>query len=117
MDDQVETQLHGVFQLRHRPGTAQAQGGGQAEDSGNREGDAEGQPGQLDQLRLVGEADRAGLGSENENADERQMQKILTAGGKLENRCAHAEFRNLREYSQGYPPPAAAKRHSLTYPA
>ncbi|MNM76767.1 hypothetical protein D3C81_885990 [compost metagenome] len=117
MDDQVEAQLDGELLVGDRPGSAQAHGGQQDQRGGNAQGDAQGQPGQRQQIGEPGETDRSGLRAENQDTDEDEPAEILTAGRRLEDRCTHSDFRNLREYSQGHPPPDAAKRHSLTYPA
>ncbi|MCY1532103.1 hypothetical protein D9M68_673510 [compost metagenome] len=80
VDDQVEAQLHRILQLGHRPGPAQAQRRAHAKDQRDAEGHAQCDPGQLQQLGLVGEADRAGLGGQDKDADQGQPQQVLAAG-------------------------------------
>ncbi|MCY1355835.1 hypothetical protein D9M69_422720 [compost metagenome] len=117
MDDQVEAQLHRVLQLGHRPRPAQAQRRAHAEDQRHAEGQAQGQPGQLQQLGLVGETHRAGLGGEDEDADQGQPQEVLAAGGQQLYGFEHGHSQSWPEYNQGSPRPACVRQLAAEEPA
>ncbi|MOA56733.1 hypothetical protein D3C78_1807740 [compost metagenome] len=82
MDHQVAAQLYRVLQLGDRPGGAQAQGGEQAEQRRDTEGDAQLGPWQFELAGQPGKTDRAGLGGQHEQTDQHQPAEVLQTGGK-----------------------------------
>ncbi|MNQ87471.1 hypothetical protein D3C85_1026950 [compost metagenome] len=82
VDHQVAAQLYRVLQLGDRPGSAQAQGGEQAEQRRNTEGDTQLGPRQHELAGQPGKTDRASLGGQHEQTDQHQPAEVLQTGGK-----------------------------------
>ncbi|MCY1545576.1 hypothetical protein D9M68_815260 [compost metagenome] len=61
-------------------------------------------------MGLVGEADRAGLGGEDEDADQGQPQQVLAAAGEQLYGFEHGHSLESPEYNQGTPKPAPVRQ-------
>ncbi|CRM78191.1 hypothetical protein [Pseudomonas sp. 22 E 5] len=81
VDKQVAGQLERIFQLGHRPRSAQTDGGERAQHRGKRQGHTQLQPRQRQQVEPIGKPDGAGLCGQYQGTDERQAPEVLACGG------------------------------------